>query len=173
MRLEEVNRLPDGAFVQYLGGVFEGSPWVAEATAGKRPFEDISALHEAMVAAVQRAGPERRTQLIEAHPDLAGKAAVASTLTEESAREQSSAGLDRLTQEEFEEFTRLNRAYRARFGIPMIFCVREHTKGSILNGARQRLENSLEQEHRTALEEVYRISCLRLRDLITPEEGGE
>lgn len=109
---------------------------------------------------------EKQLELLRVHPDLAGKAAVAGELTLESGREQASAGLDRLTPEEFESFTRVNRAYREKFGIPMIFCVREHTKESILENAGERLENTPEEEVNTALSEVSKIAGLRLQDLL-------
>lgn len=119
-----------------------------------------------MDSAMYGAPREKQLELLRAHPDLAGKAAVAGELTLESGREQASAGLDRLTPEEFEFFTRVNRAYREKFGIPMIFCVREHTKESILENAGERLENTPEEEVNTALVEVSKIAGLRLQDLL-------
>ncbi|MBX6342995.1 MAG: 2-oxo-4-hydroxy-4-carboxy-5-ureidoimidazoline decarboxylase, partial [Thermomicrobiaceae bacterium] len=119
-------------------------------------------------AAVDAAPPERQRALIRAHPDLAGRLAVAGELTAESAREQASAGLDRLSPEEFAEFTRLNQAYRERFGFPFVICVRDHSRESILAAFRARLANSEEQEVATALREIARIAELRLRDLVAP-----
>ena len=123
MTLEKVNRLGRGEFVSRLGSVFESSPWVAERAWSSRPFGGFSELYGAMVAAVDEAPEERRMDLIQAHPDLAGKAAVAGELTPESRGEQASAGLDRLTPEEYEAFTQMNADYRRRFGFPMIVCV--------------------------------------------------
>jgi OHCU decarboxylase len=111
--------------------------------------------------------------LILAHPDLAGKAAVAGELTPESTREQASAGLDRLTPEEYEAFTRLNIGYREKFGFPMIVCVREHTKESILAQAEARMEHSREQEIEVALGEIAKIARLRLQDLVEADPGEE
>src|SRR5690606_3181161 len=112
--------------------IYEHSPWVAEAVAAARPFASLAALHAAMIAAVEAAGAERQNALIRAHPDLAGKAARAGTLTADSSAEQASAGLDRLSEQEFAAFHRLNDAYREKFAFPFIVCVRRHTKGSIL-----------------------------------------
>ena len=109
--------------------------------------------------------------LILAHPDLAGKAAVAGELTPESRDEQASAGLDRLTPEEYEAFTRMNADYRERFGFPMIVCVREHTKESILQNAASRLGNSREEEVEVALGEIAKIARLRLRELVASDEA--
>jgi 2-oxo-4-hydroxy-4-carboxy-5-ureidoimidazoline decarboxylase len=166
MRLEEVNRLGIDEFVSRLGSVFENSPWVAERAWGSRPFGGFSELYGAMIGAVDEVPREQQIDLIRAHPDLAGKAAVADELTPESKDEQASAGLDRLTPEEYEAFTRMNRAYRERFGFPMIVCVREHTKQSILENAEARLENSREEEVEIALGEIAKIVCLRLWELV-------
>jgi 2-oxo-4-hydroxy-4-carboxy-5-ureidoimidazoline decarboxylase len=171
MTLEEVNRLGRDEFVARLGSVFESSSWVAERAWGSRPFGSFAELYGAMAAVVSEASVERQMTLIRAHPDLAGKAAVAGELTPESTGEQASAGLDRLTQEEYEAFTEMNRAYRERFGFPMIVCVREHTKESILRDAGSRLGNSREAEVERALGEIAKIARLRLKDLVE-QEGG-
>jgi 2-oxo-4-hydroxy-4-carboxy-5-ureidoimidazoline decarboxylase len=171
MTLEEVNRLGREEFVSRLGSVFESSPWVAERAWGSRPFGSFSELHGAMVEAVDEASEERRMDLIRAHPDLAGRAAVAGELTPESTSEQASAGLDRLTPEEYEAFTKMNTNYRERFGFPMIVCVREHTKESILQNAASRLENSREEEVEVALGEIAKIARLRLRELVETDEA--
>lgn len=154
-----------------FGGVYEHSPWIAEAAWRERPFRSLSELHGVMERAVNAATGERKMELIRAHPDLAGKAAVAGELTPESEREQASAGLNRLSPEEYEAFTGMNRSYQEKFGMPLIFCVREHTKESILKGAEERLGNSREQEIETALAEISKIARLRLGDLI--KEGGK
>ncbi len=171
MTLEEVNRLGREEFVSRFGPVFEGSPWVAEQAWEARPFGNLCGLHVAMVEAVSEAPNERQMALIRAHPDLAGKAAVAGELTPESTREQASAGLDRLTPEEYEAFTRLNTGYREKFGFPMIVCVREHTKESILAQAEARMEHSREEEIEVALGEIAKIARLRLQDLVEADPG--
>ena len=126
-------------------------------------------MHRAFVNAIQADTPAAQLELIRAHPDLAGKAAIAGKLTAESASEQASAGLTRLTPEEFAEFTRVNTAYRAKFEMPYIVCVREHSKASILAGAVERLEHDLATERAKALEEIGKIARLRLLDLV--EDG--
>ena len=171
MTVEEASNLDREGFIERFGSLYERSPWVAEGAWRERPFADLSEMHAAFVTTVRDAPPERRLGLIRAHPDLAGKAAVAGELTPESTSEQASAGLDRLTPEEYEAFTEINRAYRERFGFPMIVCVREHTKESILQNAGNRLENSREKEVETALGEIAKIARLRLQDLVE-QEGG-
>jgi OHCU decarboxylase len=142
--------------------VFEASPWVAERAWAARPFGTVEALHAAMFDAVERAPREVRMGLIRAHPDLAASV----RLTEESEREQSAAGLDRLTPEQFDRITWLTAAYRARFGFPFIVCAREHTPDTIIAAAEERTESDLEQEEQTAMSEIAKIARLRLADLV-------
>jgi OHCU decarboxylase len=164
--MQAVNELDRAAFVDRFGPLFEHSPWVAEAAWRDRPFSDREELYQALVAAMYAAPRERKLALIRAHPDLAGKAAIEGSLTASSKREQAAAGLDRLTPDEYEAFTRTNRAYRERFGFPFVVCAREHTKESILRVASERLDNSEDEEIRVALEEIAKIARLRLEELL-------
>ena len=160
-----VDGLDRDAFVARYGPLFEHSPWIAEAAYARRPFEDSEAMIEALTAAMYAAPRERQLDLIRAHPDLAGRAAIEGTLTPDSRREQSSAGLDRLSPEQYEAFTRTNAAYRERFGFPFVICARQHDRDSILAAAQQRLEHDPDSEVRTALAEIAKIARLRLEDL--------
>jgi 2-oxo-4-hydroxy-4-carboxy-5-ureidoimidazoline decarboxylase len=160
--LDHLNAADKAGFVGALGEIFEHAPWVAEAAHDKRPFSTLASLHEAMMAAVRAAGSDRQLTLIKGHPDLAGKAARAGAMTSDSASEQASAGLDRLSEDEFAKFHRLNDAYRDRFGIPFIVCVRRHTKDSILHQFAHRLQNDPAAERDAALAEIFRIAALRL-----------
>lgn len=171
MKLHELNSLPDADFVSALGGVFEHSPWVAEAVVGGRPFASVSALHRAMVQAVENAGVARQLTLIRAHPDLAGKAARAGNLTDASTSEQKGAGLNQLSDAEYARFHQLNDAYKQRFDFPFILAVRGfdgkgHDKHSILASFETRLHNTPEQEISEALRQIARIAGLRLEDMI-------
>jgi urate oxidase len=166
VNLAEINQLSPQRFLEYFGRVLEHSPRYAERAATQRPFSSFEDLHRAIVRAIQADAPTAQLELIRAHPDLAGKAAIAGELTSESASEQASAGLDRLTPEEFAEFTRVNTAYRSKFEMPYIVCVREHSKDSILSGAIERLEHDLPTERAKALEEIGKIARLRLLDLV-------
>lgn len=165
MTLEELNRASAEDFVNALGGIFEHSPWVAESVAGLRPFSSVEILHGAMVVAVEKAGKAAQLELIRAHPDLAGRAARQGSLTAESTNEQKGAGLDRLTDAEFEEFHRLNDAYQNRFGFPFILAVRGHNKHSIIAAFRQRLEHNIGDEIAEALRQIAMIARFRLHDL--------
>jgi 2-oxo-4-hydroxy-4-carboxy-5-ureidoimidazoline decarboxylase len=160
--LHSLNATDKAGFVAALGDIYEHAPWVAQAVHEKRPFASLAALHEAMTAAVRAAPAEQRTALLKGHPDLAGKAARAGAMTSDSKAEQASAGLDRLTDAEFKEFHRLNKAYGQKFGIPFIVCVRRHSKDSILHEFARRLHNNAAAETKTALTEVFRIAALRL-----------
>lgn len=166
LSMQVVNELDRAAFVERFGALFEHSPWVAEAAWRDRPFAGREELYEALVAAMYAAPRERKLALIRAHPDLAGKAAVEGTLTDSSKREQASAGLDRLSPDEYAAFTRTNAAYRERFGFPFVVCAREHTKESILRVASERLANSEDEEIRVALEEIAKIARLRLEEIL-------
>jgi 2-oxo-4-hydroxy-4-carboxy-5-ureidoimidazoline decarboxylase len=154
------------AFLARVGHVAEHSPWVAEEAFARGPFVDAEAVVRAFEQVVRGASRERRLALVRAHPDLAGRAAVAGELTADSAREQASAGLDRMSPEEFARFGRLNDAYRARFGFPFVICVREHTRASILDAYEERLRNDADEELETAAEEVAKIVALRLREAL-------
>ena len=168
--LDRVNELEQEEFVARFGSLFEHSSWVAEEAWRSRPFGSVEEMWRAFEEAMYAAPRERQLDLIRAHPDLAGKAAVAGELTQESKREQASAGLDRLSPGEFEAFTRMNREYHEKFGLPMVVCVREHTKESILENVQSRLENSRDEEIQTALAEISKISHYRLLNLIERRE---
>jgi OHCU decarboxylase len=153
-------------FVAYFGGVFEESPWIAREAWESRPFGSVDALHAAMVWVVEHSPRAARLELIRAHPDLAGKAAIGGALTPESTREQAAAGLDRLTPAQYERITTLTAAYRERFGFPFVVCAREHTADSIIATAAARLEARPDEEEQTALSEIAKIARLRLDDLV-------
>ncbi|SFF86326.1 2-oxo-4-hydroxy-4-carboxy-5-ureidoimidazoline decarboxylase [Novosphingobium sp. CF614] len=145
-----------------MTALFEHSPWV-EQRADARPSSGDR--HADLMAVVEQATPEERLALIRAHPELAGKAAIDRTLTEASTAEQASAGLDRLTPEEYERFHALNAAYRDRFGFPFIICVRLTDKAGILAAMERRLGNDREAEIAAAIEQIGEIVRLRLKDL--------
>ena len=165
MNLATLNTLSLTAFTQTLGAIFEHSPWVAEGAYAAKPFAGLEALHASMVTVVDQAPVVKQLALIRAHPDLAGKAALAGELTIESTSEQKSAGLDRLTADEFAKFHRLNDAYKAKFNFPFILAVRGHDKHSILAAFETRLLNDAESEKSEALRQIARIAGFRLADL--------
>ena len=164
--LAELNRTSRDEFVRVVGSVFESPPWIAEETWIKRPFRDLGQLHSALCETIRSAGVKKQLALIRAHPDLVGRAALAGTLSPESNREQASADLVNLTTDEIATFQRLNQNYREKFGFPFVICARLNKKDAILNGFLVRLEHSLEEEMKAALEEIYKIAYLRLQDIL-------
>ena len=155
-------------FLQRFGGIFEHSPWVAEAAylRGIESAQDhADGLHAQMVAAMRAGSHEQQKALILAHPDLAGKLAAAKQLTPESTSEQASAGLDALTEAERAMFTALNDRYKARFGFPFILAVKGKSKAEIIASFERRLGNDTEAEFATALGQIERIALLRLHEV--------
>ena len=169
LMLDALNRMDPGDFTSAVGDTFELAPWVAEGAAARRPFRTVTTLHEAMMGAVRAAPRERQAEFLRGHPDLAGKAARAGAMTDESKREQASVGLDRLGEEEFARFHRLNDAYKAKFGFPFIVCVRRHTQESILAQFERRLWHDQATEFAAALQEVFFITRLRIAAKVTGE----
>ena len=153
------------SFVARFGGVYEHSPWVAEAVwlAGLDPADDQPRhLAARMAGIVEAAGHVLQLALLRAHPELAGKLALRKELTAGSLSEQASARLDQCGPEEFARFTELNTAYTAKFGFPFIIAVRGMQRADILTAFEQRIHNTPEDEFRAALDQVHRIACLRL-----------
>lgn len=147
------------AFIARYGALFEHSPWVVRRASAMLP---LPSLHAGLMKVVHDASPEEQLALIRAHPELAGKAAVDGTLTDASAAEQASAGLDRLTQAEFDRFHALNTAYAQKFGFPFIICVRLTNKAGILAAMEARLANTRDAEIAEALHQIGEIVRLRL-----------
>jgi len=160
--LDQLNAMSRDEFIATLSSIFEHAPWVAEGAASGRPFATVADLHRAMLDAVEAASAETQTQFLRGHPDLAGKAAREGALTADSTAEQAGAGLDRLSEQQYARFHRLNTEYTERFGIPFIVCVRRHTRGSILRQFEARLTNNAASERAAALREVGLITRLRL-----------
>lgn len=158
-------------FINHLKDIYEHSKWVAVALYEQR---DVLKAHaeglqhsvaQVMQDIVEQADYRTQLALLRAHPDLAGKAALAGELTDASSNEQAGAGLDHLSPPELEHFLSLNTAYRDKFGFPFIMAVRGATKSQIIDGFEARLPNSSEKEFRHALNEVHKIAGFRLQDL--------
>jgi 2-oxo-4-hydroxy-4-carboxy-5-ureidoimidazoline decarboxylase len=164
--LAQLNVMDRVAFTAALGHLFEHSPWVASDTWSHRPFTSVDRLFEELCATLHRGSYEQQLELMKAHPDLAGRLAQQNQLTEDSAREQASAGLTQLTPEEWGEFRELNEAYRRRFGFPFIVCARLTQKSAILVAMRQRMNNTPGTEFDTALAEIEKIARLRLDSVL-------
>jgi OHCU decarboxylase len=156
-------------YVARFGGVFEHSPWIAERAydaGGLQETPTAEGVHVALVGQFRAASASEQLGVLRAHPDLAGKLAIAGDLTEESRNEQAGAGLDRLSPEEHARFTALNTAYTDKFGFPFIIAVKGLSKDDILAAFESRIDNTPEQEFETALRQVERIALLRLTAML-------
>ena len=167
--LEQLNAASPAEALQMLDGLYEHSPWIAEAALQLRPFRSLAQLKYAMVQVLNGAGVERQLELIRAHPELAGKAMVAQALTAESTNEQSQAGLTHCTPEEFARIQQLNADYNARFGFPFILAVRGPrgtglSRQEIIATFARRLSNHPDFERAEALRNIHRIAEIRLND---------
>jgi allantoate deiminase/N-carbamoyl-L-amino-acid hydrolase len=169
--LSDLNRLDTAGFVDALRGIYEHSPWIPERAASRRPFAGAAALKLALQDAVSGASEDEQLSLLRAHPELAGKAAIAGALTAESTGEQAASGLNRCTPDEYAALHALNAAYNTKFGFPFILAVKGPTgKGltrqAIIATFRRRLANQRADEMAEALRQVHRIAEIRLNDLL-------
>lgn len=173
--LRDLNQLGTTQAVVLLGHLFEHSPWVVAETWEQRPFASIEALHRALCATMHGAPDTRKLALIQAHPDLVGRAALAGTLTPSSVREQVAAGLgpDDLSADEIKTFATANATYTEQFGFPFVICARENRKASILAGLAERLHHDRETEIATALGQIELIALYRLLDVVGDDHGSD
>ena len=167
--LDQLNAAPLAEAASMLDGLYEHSPWIAEAALKQRPFASLAALKHAMVRVLAEAGVEPQLALIRAHPELAGKAMVSQSLTAESTNEQTKAGLTNCTPEEFAHIQRLNADYNAKHGFPFILAVRGPrgtglSKAEIIATFERRLHNPVDFERAECLRHIHRIAEIRLND---------
>ncbi len=163
------SQMDRATFVDAFGDVYEHSPWVAEGAFDLElgPAHDSAAgVHNALARIFRSASEDKRLEVLKAHPDLAGKLALAKRLTDSSTSEQASAGLDALTDAERDQFTALNQAYVEKHGFPFIIAVRDNSKGSILAAFEARIANETAFEMNEACRQVERIARLRLEDML-------
>lgn len=172
LSLEELSARDAAGLEEALGGIYEKSAWIARGAAGKGPFESLRALAEVMAAVLNNASEEDKLGVLCAHPDLAGKAALAGDVTADSSDEQARAGLSKCTAEELERFTTLNDAYREKFGFPFILAVRNATKHAILTAFDRRLQNDVAAERTECLAQVHKIAYMRLLQTVQHAPTG-
>lgn len=168
-RYARPSQMDKDRFVATYGGIFEHSPWIAEGAFDLElgPAHDSAVgLHNALARVFRTASLDQRLTVLRAHPDLAGKLAMARRLTAESTAEQASAALDALTDDERDTFQKLNADYVARHGFPFIIAVRDHDKAGILQAFHTRIANDSQTEFAAACAQVERIAELRLKDLL-------
>ncbi|HEY9103334.1 2-oxo-4-hydroxy-4-carboxy-5-ureidoimidazoline decarboxylase [Chitinimonas sp.] len=159
-----LSQLSQADFTAALDGIFEHSPWVAEAAWRQAPFSDADQLLTALLDAMWQAPEAAQRQLILAHPELAGKAALAGELTQASTAEQAGAGLAACSPEEYARIQNLNSAFQTRFGMPFIIAVRGLTRGDIIAAMEARLALTAPEAFAENLHQIGRIAALRLHD---------
>jgi 2-oxo-4-hydroxy-4-carboxy-5-ureidoimidazoline decarboxylase len=163
LTIATINQLTQAEFVARLGFVFEQTPEIMAAAWQQRPFRDRPHLHQVCAAIVQPMTDVQQIQLIRAHPDLGSRLAMAAA----SVKEQSGAGLDRLTPQEYAQFQQANQQYQQQFGFPFIIAVRQQTKAGILAAFQVRLNNDRATEQQTAIAQILEIARFRLEDTIS------
>ena len=169
--LQDLNNADPAAFVEALRGIYEHSPWIPQRAAPQRPFASVAALKFALQQVVSQASIDEQLGLIRAHPELAGKAAIAGELTEESTHEQAKSGLNLCSAQEYATLHQLNADYNAKFGFPFILAVKGPdgqglTRQSIIETFTRRLKNQRADEMAECLRQIHRIAELRINDLL-------
>ena len=162
--IDKINKLSRSEFVEIFANIFEKTKWIAEKLYNQKPFDDFKDLCSKMLGIFETAGKETQLKILRAHPDLADKVTV-NLLTSNSRSEQSNAGLDQCSEEEFNEFKNLNKSYRQKYGFPFIIAVKGKNKIEILSEFRKRILNSVDEEFNEAIIQVGKIANLRLNEI--------
>ncbi|MFC0471115.1 2-oxo-4-hydroxy-4-carboxy-5-ureidoimidazoline decarboxylase [Halalkalibacter kiskunsagensis] len=163
--MEQVNKMTEQEFMHSVGVVFEHSPWVAKSAFGHHPFSSLDQMYEKMIEEMTNADMSLKLSLLRAHPDLGTRLEV----SESSKHEQQNAGLSQLSEEEYREFSLLNKKYIEKFDFPFIMAVKGQDKHSIKESMKTRINNQYEKEFKTALSQVEKIARFRLVDMIVDE----
>jgi len=161
--INKINKLSQNEFIKVFGNIFESAKWIAKELYNQKPFNNFEELSSKMLNIFATTTKEKQMKILNAHPDLANKTKI-SLLTPDSLKEQTSAGLDQCTEEEFNEFKKLNDEYR-KFGFPFILAVKGKTKIEILNNFRKRISSNPEKEFNEAIKQVKQIASFRLKKL--------
>jgi len=161
--INKINKLSKSEFIKVFTNIFENASWIAEELYNQKPFDNFEELSSKILNIFETTTRDKQLKILNAHPDLANKTKI-SLLTPDSLKEQTSAGLDQCTEEEFSEFKKLNDTYK-KFGFPFILAVKEKTKIEILNNFRKRISSDPEIEFDEAVKQVKQIASLRLKEL--------
>ena len=161
--INKINKLSKSEFIKVFANIFENTRWIAEELYNQKPFNDFEELSSKILNIFETTTKEKKLKILKDHPDLANKAKI-SLLTPDSLKEQTSAGLDQCTEEEFNEFKKLNDNYK-KFGFPFILAVKGKTKIKILNNFRKRVFSDPEIEFAEAVKQVKQIANMRLKEL--------
>ena len=161
--INKINKLTQSEFIKVFANIFENSSWIAEELYKKKPFIDFDELSSKMMNIFETCSNEKKLKILNDHPDLGNKAKITS-LSQDSFKEQKTAGLDQCTKEEFDEFNKLNDTYK-KFGFPFIFAVKGKSKIEILNNFRKRVASNSQVEFEEAIKQVKKIANLRLQEV--------
>ena len=161
--INKINKLSKSEFIKVFANIFENARWIAEELHNQKPFNNFEELSSKMLNIFETATKEKQLKILNAHPDLASKTKI-NLLTPDSLKEQTSVGLDQCTEEEFNEFGKLNDSYK-KFGFPFILAVKGKTKIEILNNFKKRISSDPETEFDEAIKQVKLIASLRLDEL--------
>ena len=162
--IDKINKLSRSEFVEIFANIFEKTKWIAEKLYNQKPFDDFKDLCSKMLGIFETAGKETQLKILGAHPNLADKVTV-NLLTPNSQSEQSNAGLDQCSEEEFNEFKNLNKSYKQKYGFPFVIAVKGKNKIKILSEFRKRILNSVDEEFNEAIIQVGKIANLRLNEI--------
>ena len=162
--IDKINKLSRSEFVEIFANIFEKTKWIAEKLYNQKPFDSFEDLRLKMLGIFETAGKETQLKILGAHPDLADKVTV-NLLTSNSRSEQSNAGLDQCSEEEFNEFKNLNKSYKQKYGFPFIIAVKGKNKIEILSEFKKRILNSVDDEFNEAIIQVSKIANLRLNKI--------
>ena len=162
--LNKINKLSQTEFTEVFGNIFENASWIAEKLYKEKPFVNFRDLSEKMLNFFNNTNNENKLKILNSHPDLADKTKIGS-LSLDSSLEQSNAGLNQCTEEEFNEFKNLNIEYKKKFGFPFILAVKKKSKIEILDNFRKRILSDKKIEFNNAIEQVKKIAILRLEEV--------
>ena len=161
--INKINKLPQSEFIKVFANIFENARWIAEELYKQKPFGDFDELSSKMMNIFEMSSKEEKLKILNDHPDLGNKTKI-SSLTQDSLKEQKTVGLDQCTSEEFNEFKKLNDAYK-KFGFPFILAIKGKSKIEILNNFRKRINSESQIEFKEAINQVKKIAGLRLKEL--------
>jgi 2-oxo-4-hydroxy-4-carboxy-5-ureidoimidazoline decarboxylase len=161
--INKINKLSRSEFVKVFANIFENTEWIAEELYNQIPFNNFEELSSKILNIFETATEEKQLKILNAHPDLANKTKIG-LLTPDSLKEQTNARLDQCTEEEFNEFKKLNETYK-KFGFPFILAIKEKTKIEILDNFRKRISSDPKIEFKEAVKQVKQIASFRLKEL--------
>ena len=162
--INKINKLSQSEFIKVFANIFENASWIAEELYNQKPFDNFEELSSKILNIFETTTKEKQLKILKDHPDLADKTKI-SLLTSDSLKEQTNAGLDQCTEEEFDEFKHLNEQYKKKFGFPFILAVKGKNKNEILDNFKKRISFDSTTEFDQAIKQVKQIASLRLKEL--------